>query len=352
MSTKFPRLPLCDSHTNAFAAANCADNSFLYIVSLAAGVRLANATGDSAHAREWQAALVRGVKAIDNHLWLDNAGYYQGVYCMQDPANGQVYGDSLYGLSWAVTLHLVPQLEAAGLRIDRVQSHLRVERKINLTPYGLRFSSPLPPNTTFSCPSIPTPSRRQNGFYAEDDIWPAASASWTTLAIALNVTSSADDAFEVLGSMVTTYRDQIHDQWDFRDLGTANATGVGPSPDETVPFRPVCNSHYGRQLNIWQAVAAWSGLRFDAHWTSPGADTTNAGGSKGLLALVPHPSAHQFPVLLPTGNGVVTLTADGQRIELIRWLSGELDVAAITLHESVLASEVRLRAGQLWPGSV
>ena len=96
---------------------------------------------------------------------------------MQDPANGQLYGDSLYGLSWAVTLHLVPQLVAAGLRIDRVQSHLRAERKINLTPYGLRFSSPLPPNTTFSCPSIPTPSRRQNGFYAENDIWPAASAS-------------------------------------------------------------------------------------------------------------------------------------------------------------------------------
>jgi hypothetical protein len=63
----------------------CADNSFLYVASLAAGVRLANATGDSAHAREWQAALVRGVKAIDTHLWLSNAGYsyYQGVYLLR-----------------------------------------------------------------------------------------------------------------------------------------------------------------------------------------------------------------------------------------------------------------------------
>jgi hypothetical protein len=148
--------------------------------------------------------------------------------------------------------------------------------------------------------------------------------------------------------MVAAYRDQIHDQWDFRDLATANATGVGPSPDDAVPFRPVCNSHYGRQLNIWQTVAAWSGLHFDAHWTSPGADTTNAGGSKGLLSLAPHPNAHQFPVLLPTGSGVVTLAANGWRIGRIRWLSGELDVMAITLHGSVLASEVRLRAGQLW----
>jgi len=110
---------------------------------------------------------------------------------MQDPANGQLYGDSLYGLSWAVTLHLVPQLVAAGLRIDRVQSHLRAERKINLTPYGLRFSSPLPPNTTFSCPSIPTPSRRQNGFYAENDIWPAASASCDKTVVLSNLYISA-----------------------------------------------------------------------------------------------------------------------------------------------------------------
>ena len=62
-------------------------NAFLYLTSLAAGIRLANASTDITHATQWQVALHRGRKVLDEQFWVANSssgdgnGHYAGVWC-------------------------------------------------------------------------------------------------------------------------------------------------------------------------------------------------------------------------------------------------------------------------------
>ena len=79
---------------------------------------------------------------------------------------------------------------------------------------------------------------------------------------------------------------------------------------------------------MWQTVSAWAGLRY----------------SVGLVSLRPHSSARRFPVLLPSGYGLVELTGDGRRIKRIKWLSGALR-ATIALHGATALEQVELQAG-------
>ena len=175
-----------------------------------------------------------------------------------------------------------------------------------------------------------------------NDTYAAMSNTHATLAIALNATSAAK-AFAVLKGMISGYQTSLADQWDVRDIASANEdpTVGGPSPDPSVPLRPVCNSHYARQLNIWQVVHAWSGQEFDAHFRSEHADQNEA---SGLLSLRPHPQARSFLVLLPGAFGLVDLLPNG-RLKVC-WLRGELKVAEIRLH-----GEIKARVVALLPGS-
>eukprot|EP01047_Picozoa_sp_COSAG01_P129630 COSAG01_NODE_59105_length_302_cov_0.758621_1_plen_75_part_10 len=59
-----------------------------------------------------------------------------------------VMGDTTYGLTWAVTLGLLADI---GLDLERVRTHEQTLRRIDLTPDGIRFSSPRAPNTSYGC---------------------------------------------------------------------------------------------------------------------------------------------------------------------------------------------------------
>ena len=334
-------------------------NAFLYLTALAAGIRLADASGDTASVAQWRAALTRGRQALDTQFWDESlGGHYRGVWCDQNTTFSRtVMGDATYGLTWAVTLGLLNDI---GLNLDRVKKHEITLRRINLTPDGIRFSSPRPANVSYSCTGFQVPGRNddRSAFYNDDDVWPSASNTHAILALATNATSAAE-AFEVVENMVRAYRDRANDFFDFRDLANAldadtpgndGASVGGPSPDPAVPFRPMCNSHYARQLNVWQMVHAWSGQTFDAHFhaTTRAGDMSDkrAGSSRGLLSLQPHPVARSFPVMLPSGFGIVRLDDDGHGLRQIEWLSGTLKVAELRLRGEVVVRSLALHAGQ------
>ena len=104
-----------------------------------------------------------------------------------------------------------------------------------------------------------------------------------------------------------------------------------------------------RQLNVWQTVHAWSGQQFDAHFAGPQGEHSEVAPTKGKLSLQPNPAARSFPVMLPTGFGIVRLSEDdgGSRLERIEWLSGELNVVELRLRGKLVARQVALQAGEV-----
>ena len=72
-------------------------NAFLYLTSLAAGIRLAAAIGDVANVAQWQTALKRGRQALDEQFWIDDSqgGRYRGIWCNQTTSfSNTVMGDT------------------------------------------------------------------------------------------------------------------------------------------------------------------------------------------------------------------------------------------------------------------
>ncbi len=195
---------------------------------------LALAENDGAFAAECRTAFDRGQK-----VWTVTSGLVSitapgGV--PMEASRTRSHADTLYGQLWALILDL-------GLVADenKLKSHLAHEQEEkNGSPFGLRvmrLADPDHPELENAIPVSPEaqPSPRDNL------IWEAGSLDWSSLNLYLgaNVESSLAEAHKI-----GKWRDQLRDQWDYKDLTTA------------WDGYPWCNSHYtqgGRFLSLYPA---------------------------------------------------------------------------------------------------
>lgn len=133
---------------------------------------------------------------------------------------------------------------------------------------------------------------------------------------------------QVTEAMVRKYRDTLHDQWDYRDVSRAYADEIAAGG-----MRPVVNSHYARQLNMWSIPVALSGQQYDAR-------------EGGVLSFNRRDrSMRRWPLLTPQALGVVSLEEGlcGGGLAL-RVLTGSLQLRQLWLEGALVATHLRATA--------
>ena len=102
---------------------------------------------------------------------------------------------------------------------------------------------------------------------------------------------SSVNGLELSEIILNKYRTYFNDQWDYRDL---SSTYNDSDPSYS---RPVCNSHYTRQMIMYALIKAINGMEYDARTNS--ADET-------VLTLKVNPALNKcVPVFVPqSDNGV------------------------------------------------
>ena len=98
-------------------------------------------------------------------------------------------------------------------------------------------------------------------------------------------------------------------------------------------MRPVVNSHYARQLNMWSIPVALTGQQLDAR------DPNGA-----ILSFDRRDaSMKRWPILTPLGLGVASIADDGKLS--LKMNFGELKLKELWLDGTLAASAVYVRAG-------
>ena len=181
-------------------------------------------------------------------------------------------------------------------------------------PYGIRFCTNR--TTTYHCNGHSTstlllPESPMVGF--EDyDTWEAHSYDHAFLSIYHNI-STVSESLKVAQLVADKYRLNLKDQWDYRDLSSTY-------PDAPGEIRPVCNSHYSRQLIFWSIPLVLSGQRYDVQTKT--------------LIFNPKPGYHsQWPILLPSGVGIMTRHDACYKLHV---LFGKLEASYITISGEIL----------------
>ncbi|XP_062508972.1 uncharacterized protein LOC134185207 [Corticium candelabrum] len=292
-------------------------NAFIYLASLAAGEILADRAGDKSFASELEKARQTGLDQLEKLLWTGT--HYRSFWCANGKHSDQaLQSDSLYGQVWATMLALNTSVD-----VHKIVAHLKTERQWNLTPYGIRFCTNR--TTDYHCDgntasttthanlqSLHANQQSPDVGFQDFDTWEAHSYTHAFLAIHHNITA-VSDSLDVARRVADKYRIALKDQWDYRDLSSVY-------PDAPNHIRPVCNSHYSRQLIFWTIPVTLSGQSYDAR--------------TGTLAFNPKPQYdRQWPVLLPSGSGLITRHNDCYKL---RVLSGSIDASSITVNGDAL----------------
>ena len=288
-------------------------DAFLYISSLSAAVMLSNMTSspNSTFVAEVADARDRGVKSLHELLWAGT--FYRSFWCANGhmPANA-LQGDTLYGALWDKMYNF-----NTPLPIKNLVSHLHEERRRNLTPYGIRFCSGRT-TPSYHCGDVAqsktnydaqqTPFSVSNAAkdvhvasvtpeFSDNDTWEAHTLNSGTLSLFLRSTSD-EKALGLSALIIDKYRLTLRDQWDYRDLSSCYKGDVPGTTDCSI--RPVCNSHYSRQLIFWALLIALGGQRFEP--------------ASGTLHLSPRQIVcEQWPILLG-GRGSALMRPAGHTI--------------------------------------
>jgi len=131
--------------------------------------------------------------------------------------------------------------------------------------------------------------------------------------------------------MISKYATAITDQWDYHDVSRSyvDASAAGG-------MRPVVNSHYARQLNMWAIPLALSGQQFDAR------------GSHGAVLSFDRRDPTTFrrwPVLTPGGLAIASDDGIGCAGGLsLLVLAGELRLREVWLEGALVATHVTVSA--------
>lgn len=337
-------------------------NAFMYLSSLGAAEYLANYTKmkNESFVAELQKAKERGVDALNKLLWTGT--FFRSFWCENGAfAPEALQSDVLYGAVWSKVLNV-----ELGVPEEHLVSHLLEERKRNLTPFGMRFCSNMTaPN--YHCKKSPSgkheTGKRKHSSHArkksltrkhnlgvgftDEDTWEAHTLDSGTLSLFTKAVTD-EQALGLCALTMDKYRLTLNDFWDFRDLSSCYDDAPGR-------IRPVCNSHYSRQLNLWALIYALNGQKYDR--------------PAQKMSLNPRPIvAEQWPVMLGTGSGLmrpmtirrrendhdddikhvqeVSGTAEEECFELEVY-TGELSFRELYLRGRLLAEEVSLQAGDI-----
>ena len=99
-------------------------------------------------------------------------------------------------------------------------------------------------------------------------------------------------------------------------------------------MRPVVNSHYARQLNMWSIPVALTGQQFDAR--DPRGATLRFDRRNR--------SMRRWPILTPLGMGTASLADDGRLV--LRLTVGSLKLKELFLDGVLVGSDLVLKAGE------
>ncbi len=99
-------------------------------------------------------------------------------------------------------------------------------------------------------------------------------------------------------------------------------------------MRPVVNSHYARQLNMWSIPVAITGQQLDAR------------DPDGAILSFDRRDARmkRWPILTPLGLGLASIADDGKLSLEIKF--GELKLKELWLDGALAASGIFVRAGE------
>jgi len=313
-------------------------NAFLYLASMAASARLADAMGDEELAATCRQAIFMGRKALKRLLWNSDSNFWTQAYCESVPSTqgGEaLQGGGLYGLLWA---HVLGLDEDIGIDIQEIHAHLAAERSRNDGKYGLIFATNRSVNYYKGCPaqgedmlaSGITSQGLTTGF-VDGDTWNSHSMTHAAMSIYSGYGTAAD-ALSVAGKVIEAYRETMADQWDYRDT-TTPYNDDGHFDPEGLP-RPSVNSHYARQTIWWALPLALSGQQYDAqarprqlHF-APHRDLLGEGFIDGTVTQLE--GLTQWSVLLPHASALATLRTTTDRFLCVEFnmLAGSLDLSA------------------------
>ena len=183
----------------------------------------------------------------------------------------------------------------------------------------------------------PAPDRMMHepGHFTDSDFWEMANADHTTAAL-WTKTGSVTEALEVTKAMVDKYALGLRDQWDYRDVSRAYGDAIAEGG-----MRPVVNSHYARQLNMWAIPLALSGQQFDAR---------SRGGRGGVLSFDRREpdTLRRWPVLTSVAMGVATIDdADCAGGLSLRVHFGKLKLRELWLEGRLVATDVEASAASV-----
>ncbi len=270
-------------------------NAILHLAAMRAAERLALVEGDSPFAARCRSAFETGRQSLTERLWTGE--YFRSWWLASGSFPDALHADTLYGQFWAFLLDL-------GLLTDeaKLKSHLASESNLNGSAFGLRVMRHANPNTEASP--------------RDNLVWEAGSLDWCSLNLYLG--SNVNESLAEANKIVAKWRDQLRDQWDYKDLTTA------------WDGYPWCNSHYTRQLVFWAIPLALSGQQWDA--------------DSRILRFDPRPGAPlRLPFFTPQANGVIESLPGGKwRLSVI---AGQLDLSEVRAGEASRTGEISLRAG-------
>jgi uncharacterized protein (DUF608 family) len=272
-------------------------SAFMHIAAMLAATKLAEVKGEVGLVRRYEENIGTARGAIIDKLWTGE--FFRTWWMENEDYPDAMHVDTLYGQLWAFLLGL-------GDAVDRekLASHLRMEKELNDTPFGLQVLRL--PGKEFD---IENPTN-------DDTTWEAGTYDWCSMNLLLG--NDPDESLALARKVADKWRLKLADQWDYKDLATI------------WDGYPWCNSHYTRQLIFWAIPMALIGQEY-SH-------------VEGRLSLDPRVvPPYALPFYTPQTCGV--LESDGQTMKL-KVHSGALKLNVLEIEGKTVAENLQLEAGQ------
>ena len=226
-------------------------NSMTYITGLSAMIEMSTYMNDTEFVGQLNVALQYAKSNLTKLLWNSDAGFYRSYWCENGyyPEYG-LQGDVLYGYLWSKIVNI-----SLDDIIDRntITSHILSEQKYNLSPYGIQFMFNRTTND-YNC----NPNGTYNSGFKDRDTWEMMGLNSASNAIYMDLDIN-ENGLNIAQLIIDKYRLYFNDQWDFRDLSST----YNDSTQNVEYSRPVCNSHYSRQMIMYSLVYALNGISLD-----------------------------------------------------------------------------------------
>ena len=271
-------LPDRDTKRNTYDAWNFSGTpvyiSILWLAALKAAARIADETGDEAHAKSWRALLEKGLGSLEKRLW--NGEYYD-LWLSGEEKDESLMTDQLDG-EWFLRVAGI----GGNLPDARIKAVLRVILKHNFEPDSGLINATCPAGrrtTLFSHKNCQT-----------EAVWTGIGYAVAALCLCVGLRTDAD----ALVSAIHDNQARFGALWDHWE----------------------CGHHYTRPLSSWTTLNAALGLRVDS--------------ARRILRLDPIAENVTLPLCLPEMLGTLEVKNGAASIRLIE---GSLDGWTVLIGE-------------------